>query len=646
MRVRLFALVGLFAILLASCGGPSTAPVSTALPNSTATSVPHAPEIRFALVGNITDVNVWALFDARGYSYNNYALRNEYWPRLFRLSIPDHQFEPMAANAMPSSVQQEGNFYTATVPLRPDLKWTDGDPFTSDDAAFTVNTALSFQLGFDWRDFYNPDYLDHAQAVDAHTIKFFFKKQPNVGVWQYGALQGPVVQKAYWSPKVAASIALLPASDLLPQVDALKLKVDDLQTKVDALTTSIAAAPMTANELRQAQADLTRQQGDLDQAANDLARTQANLDNAMKAARESLYALDHTNEPTLGNWIPDGLKNGVWINKVNPLHPFGEPHFDRAIYRLFANEDDAVNALRSSDVDSVLDENGISTKNEQDLQKDVSFKIAFNANHGVRFLVINPTRPALMDSAFHQALDCVLDRVSIVRALIAVPLESFVQEDAKPWHDSQSLGMCAGQAGSQRLEQAVAILKSAGYTWKKVPTDNENGQGLTLPSGDAFPQITLLAPSEKEDSQRAKAAEYVERYAGLLGIPVTVKSVGPDEIRFFVFSSHQYDMALLGWRVSEYPGYLCDWFGDGNPFHYDGSRLKSACEALNSTSDLAQAQKQVYEIQSTLAQDLPFIPLYSGITFDMYRNITYPFDSVLGGLSGIYGAPSLAIPAP
>ena len=113
-----------------------------------------------------------------------------------------------------------------------------------------------------------------------------------------------------------------------------------------------------------------------------------------------------------------------------------------------------------------------------------------------------------------------------------------------------------------------------------------------------------------------------------------------------VFSSHQYDMALLGWNVSEYPGYLCNWFKDGNPFGYQSDRLQSACEALNSTSDLTTAQKDVYEIQSILAQDLPFIPLYSGITYDAYRNIKYPFDSVLGGLSGVYGAPSLAIPAP
>jgi ABC-type oligopeptide transport system substrate-binding subunit len=105
-------------------------------------------------------------------------------------------------------------------------------------------------------------------------------------------------------------------------------------------------------------------------------------------------------------------------------------------------------------------------------------------------------------------------------------------------------------------------------------------------------------------------------------------------------------MAILGWRVGEYPGYLCDWFEDGNPFGYHSNYLQSACEALNSTSDLTAAQKDVFGIQSTLVQDLPFIPLYSDTIYEAYRSIRYPFNGMLGGLSGIYGAPSLAIPAP
>ena len=83
-----------------------------------------------------------------------------------------------------------------------------------------------------------------------------------------------------------------------------------------------------------------------------------------------------------------------------------------------------------------------------------------------------------------------------------------------------------------------------------------------------------------------------------------------------------------------------------SPFAYNEDKLKSACEIFNSTADLETARQASFNIQSILIDDLPFIPLDQNIYFDGFRNIKYPFDSVLGGLSGVYGAPSLAIPAP
>ncbi|MBI3739744.1 MAG: hypothetical protein HY258_11905, partial [Chloroflexi bacterium] len=405
----------LLLILLASCAGPTAAPIPTAFSKADANPVTHASEIRFALIGGVTDVNVWALFDSKGYSYNNYAVRNEYWPRLYHLSIPDRNFEPMAASDMPSAVYDDVDYSTATVPLRPDLKWTDGSPFTAQDVAFTVNTALAFRLGFDWHDYYNPDYLDHAEAIDAGAVRFFFKQRPNVGVWQYGALQGPIVQKAYWSTKVAEAAALLPPNDLASQIERLKVKVDDLQQKVNALNLSIASTPMTPDEARQAQAALTRQQGDLNEANNDLVKAQSDYDSAMSAARESLYALDDANEPTLGNWIPDGETDGVWTNKVNPAHPFGEPKFDEASYKLFPDEASEVQSLQNGDVDSILILGGFSADVAGQLSSSgSSILVIASPSQDMRFLVFNHLNPALAESALHQALSCLLDNNALV----------------------------------------------------------------------------------------------------------------------------------------------------------------------------------------------------------------------------------------
>ncbi len=640
-RLLVFALnflAPLSLILLASSGPQGAVP--TAAFAATATPILHAPAIRFALIGVVTDANVWALFDAKGYSYNNYAVRSEYWPRLYRLSVPDRQLEAEAASGMPSTVEQEAGLYTATVPLRSDLTWTNGSPFTADDVAFTVNTALSFQLGFDWHDYYNPDWLDHAEAVDAQTVKFFFKKAPNAGMFQYGTLQGPVVQKQYWSSKIAEAATLLPPGDLAAQIEALKAKVTDLQKQFDAL--NAASATTTGEETRQAQANLKRREGDLNEAINDLSKAQSNFDSAMNAACDSLYRLNDRDEPRLGIWEFGASQTGSIENKANAKYPGPRPNFDRALYHTYPTEEAAAEALKNDEVDVILAPNGLSTGAASGILAVQN--LMTSPARSLRFLVFNPLSVALGDPALHQALACVVERDALVGQLRgqAAPLESFVLPQETAWFDADAVLPCQGMDSASRVPFAVQILKSAGYTWTQEPTTHIAGQGLTQPDGEPFPLVKLMAPSS--DDLRTAAASYIQQQARLLGIPLTAEPASMDEINFTVFSSHQYDMALLGWKVSAYPDYLCDWFGDGNPFRYDESQIKSNCLNLNSTSDLDMAREQVFEIQSALAWDLPFIPLYADVIQDAFRNVTYPFGQVLDGLSGIYGAPALALP--
>ena len=78
------------------------------------------------LVGGLSTQNVWALFAGQDYSYNNYAVRASYWPRLYAAGVPDQGFRPIAAEGMPGEVSQEGAFHAASIPLRDGLHWSDG----------------------------------------------------------------------------------------------------------------------------------------------------------------------------------------------------------------------------------------------------------------------------------------------------------------------------------------------------------------------------------------------------------------------------------------------------------------------------------------------------------------------------------------
>ena len=110
--------------------------------------------------------------------------------------------------------------------LQPGLVWTDGSAFTAADVAFTVNTVLQFRLGFNWREAYNPDVLDRAEPLDDFTVQFYFKTKPTIADWQYGALQGPIVNRAYWQPRIDDALNLRPEESLLTSVQELETELD------------------------------------------------------------------------------------------------------------------------------------------------------------------------------------------------------------------------------------------------------------------------------------------------------------------------------------------------------------------------------------------------------------------------------------
>jgi ABC-type transport system substrate-binding protein len=214
------------------------------------------------------------------------------------------------------------------------------------------------------------------------------------------------------------------------------------------------------------------------------------------------------------------------------------------------------------------------------------------------------------------------------------------------WKDENALLPCAGTTGAARLVEAIRLLKEAGYSWEKEPASGGNGSTLLAPDGVALPSFILLAP--QQDRLREMAAKHIAQQGKVLGLTITVELRNSDDLLYAVYGSGNYDMALLGWRLSAYPAYLCDWFmpSGQNPFAYSGSSHGAACEAWAQVNDLDMAKTHAFEVQSALMQDLPLIPLYANVRVDAYRNVRYPFAEVIDGLGWLYGAPALAIPVP
>ena len=631
-------------LILFSCSPSASDQIGTSPSLQIAPPVTHAQEIRIGLVGKPTDVNVWALFDEEGTSYANYALRWEYWPRLYTLSIPELKFTPLAAEGQPSTVIRSSEFYVATVNMREDLTWSDGQPLTAEDAAFTINTVLAFELGFDWKAFYDPNYLDRVESEGASTLRYYFKNAPNIGVWQYGALQGPIVNKTYWEPKIQEALQRLSASSFDQQILEAEAGKTTLEKEVDELNNRIRNIQQIGGQDRQLDAALKRAQANLDAANNTLSKLKAERREEFIQARIALYSLDDNGEPTLGNWIPQGGNKEEWINALNPNFPFLHPHFDIASYSIFDDEQSAIYALQANDVDLILRPRGLSAGAITQLEGEPTVRLMKNPSRTIWFLIFNPSIPVLSNPALRQAVACMLANESLSQpGLQQYSFDRFFTADSN-WQTQSNMDGCSSLTDSDRLHTAIGVLKKAGYTWRVEPKPEIKGEDIAVQGGEKLSQLTILAV--ESDPLAGETANLVKELLLQLGVPATTSLIDVSELNFAVFSSGNYDLAILSWNLSTYPSYLCDWFTGPRAFQSAGQELEAECASLEAETDLDEARAIIQKIQDILYQDSQLIPIMTELRFDAYRNITFPFENIVEGLSGVFGAPSLALPAP
>jgi ABC-type transport system substrate-binding protein len=649
MPLRATFAVLVAALLLASCGTGAATVIPPTFAPPAQTAAPRADVIRFALVGDVHLTNVWAYFDEAGADYNNRAVQANFWPSLYRLSIPNGEFEPYLADGMPPAFEEKDGFFTADIELRPSLVWSDGTPITADDAAFTVNTALAFELGLDWRAAYDPAILDHAEAVDDLTVRFYFKSRPAVADWQYGALQGPIVSKSYWEARVAALTGLLPSPELEQSILDLQAEAETVQTILDELTVSLSLVEQSSKDYEKLKTQVDKKQAELNYLNSEIERLGYEREAALADARAAVYALGFSGELTFGPYAAGPREAGILENVVNPQYPFDTPAFERVVYVAFPEDTFSVESLIGSEADVLLDPAGLSSDWIARLS-EAGFAASKQPTSSARFLVLNPSNPYLADKTFRRALSCIVENTFFLLGVEFESLRSFVLPDNVFWNNAQAVRPCAGLDSQDSFDQIIAILKSGGYGWNREPSTDASrpglavtgGSSLKVPNGEVFPPVSLLV-SSSDPGQGEFAGRLVERLR-LLGLDVDLQAAIPQEVNYAVYSNSDYDMVILGWRLSAYPGYLCEWFEAPSPFAYNGDRLKSACEAMRGAGDLESARESAFEVQSILVEDLPFIPLYARFRYEAFRHTDYPFEKVLNGIVDLYGAPWLAMP--
>ena len=588
---------------------------------------------KLGIFEDLTTTNYWSYLGPDTTVWNSYVLGGGK-PGLYSLSDQRFDWIPSAASEFPTPVVEETiggtTLWTTEVPMKKGMKWSDGNDVTAEDFIFTAHTVRDMELSGNWSSSVDTEYFAHAEALDPYKLKIYFKQKPGLARWQFGLAFMPILSKAFWEPVV-----------------------EDAKTK----------------------GTIVEQQ-------------------------RALYAHVPENEPSAGGYIFNKWENGAFAEKVkNPDYYFegssikqysngayseskpgvfdfaaygdayGEttlefgigPFADSSIYSIFGNQETAVLALKKGDIDYMLNPLGLQRGLQQQLKGQEGLETLENSNNGFRYLSFNMRRAPMDNKAFRQAIAILIDKeflASTVLQGVAIPMYTTVPEGNGFWYNPDVPLIGKGLSRPDRTEQAVKLLKDAGFTWEKEPKVSENGtvevegEGLRLPNGNPMPELELLSPSPGYDPLRSTFAIWIERWLNDVGIPVKAKLTDFNVIVEKIADPEGFDIFILGWGLTNFPDYLESFFhsrhaeGDGlNRGGYSNPEFDALAEQLLSETDLNAARDQVFKMQEFLADDLPYVVLFTTPLLESYRNdrLTYPYTKTLGGLQSTNGMASAVV---
>jgi ABC-type transport system substrate-binding protein len=625
-------------------GGTTQAPGTTTAGGGETTTTAAAEVVdytfRIGAFADSTTDNFWAFYgdSAQNSVWNDYLLTPTR-PILWGLTAPGWEFgNDVAADAEVPTGAAEGDGWAIEVKLRDDAIWSDGTPITADDIAFTFATVQALGLGSNWGSaFPLADPADPAKigltgvtAVDPTTVTFQFNQEPGLSVWQYGAAQAPIMNKAFWNDKVEAAKA------------------------------------SNADPVEQAKV-LLAESGQGDPSGGSVVFTER---------VEGSHALNSANL--------DYYDKGREITSGGVTYPLG-PFVEGAEFRLYGSQDAALLALKNGDIDYIINPLGMSRGLASQVEQDANLQPVVNPTNGFRYMAFNFRRAPMNIKEFRQAVEWIIDKEYATTNILGTgfPLYSLIPEGNTKWYDEERAAAIAGQYKKpdgtpftleERLAKSVELLKAGGFTWTTDPAMAANGreitagQGLML-NGEPFTQeVELLYPTSAYDPLRFAMGAYVSDQIGKLGFNVVGKPTEFNAILDQIFTplaegDVDFDIYILGYSLGILPDYLTAFFhsrndllnqlnnpptgtGDNNG-GYNNPAYDAIADQFSAATDEAAAKDLAWQMEEIVADELPYIVLFDTGIAEAYRKagIAFPFEQTLSGLQFLQGMQNLATAA-
>ena len=116
-----------------------------------------------------------------------------------------------------------------------------------------------------------------------------------------------------------------------------------------------------------------------------------------------------------------------------------------------------------------------------------------------------------------------------------------------------------------------------------------------------------------------------------------------------MFGPVDWDMYILGWSLTIFPDYMADFFdsrtdsataGGFNIPGYSNPDFDDMADALKAETDINEAAAIVRRMDAVLAQDVPYVVLFTTPVLETFRNtLEFPSTVTLDGLQNFQALP-------
>jgi len=310
----------------------------------------------------------------------------------------------------------------------------------------------------------------------------------------------------------------------------------------------------------------------------------------------------------------------------------GAPHVDEIIYRVFNNQDAAVEALKVGEIDAIdaMEPNlfqsleGIDTITQNPADIIAFDEIAFNTG-----ALQGDGHPALQDVRVRQAIAHAIDKETLIdRVLLGYGTigSTIVTPAAGAVHYEPT----EDEIFDFDIAQANQILDDAGYA------DTDDDGIREMPNGGEPLEFRYFVRSNNNNT--VKVSQFVQGWLEQIGIATEITSLNDNKLTDVIIDGN-YDIFHWGWFGDVDPDFILSVMtcaqrpelndegrnvgGIWSDSYYCNETYDRMFVEQKTILDPAGRQAVIHEMQRMVLADAPYVVLWYGKNLQAYRNDTF-----------------------